>query len=343
VPPATVDRPTAYRRAFVAAPGLDPGGSVVVTLTGSGDGAAGATTSVTDRGTATRPRVQTRAVAPLPVVAGRVPTDADCDGILEDFDGDGTVTDGDLRAFFERRGGETLRVQRPRFDANDDSVVNVHDVQAVLADVENRSDDSPDGPIEETEPGVDFESEEISVLTNDTRTVDIVVPNVSVGAFNLSVRAEGESVSVLDVEAPGSDYEAHRNQTTGSVLVAAGHGDGNQIATVTLAGAIEGETSVVLDVTGVSDDGGRLYATPGDGILSVNVSTDTDSGNGDDPPGDGPPENTETDGPPENTETDGPDGSETRESAVGVPAVLIVVSIVVVAGGAGAYYLRRRS
>jgi hypothetical protein len=323
VPPATVDRPTAYRRAFVAAPGLDPGGSVIVALNGSENATVGPTTSVTDRGTATRVRVRTRAVAPLPVVSGRVPTDADCDGILEDFDGDGAVTDGDLRAFFERRGAETLQVQRPRFDANNDSFVNVHDVQAVLADAENRSNDSPDRPVGETEPDVGFETDELDVPVDDTRTVDIVVPDVPVGAVNLTVRARNDAVSIVDVGAPGSEYEAHpRNRTGESVLVAAGNGDGERIATVTLAGESEGETSVVVDVADISDDEGTTYATPQDAVLSINVSTDADDEDGD---GNG-----------------GTDSSDETQSGFGGPAVLIVVVILIVAGGAGTYYLRRQ-
>lgn len=330
VPPATVDRPSGYRQALVAVPGLDPGQPVVVALNGSANATAGPTTSVTDRSTVSRVRMQTREIAPLPVVAGRVPTDADCDGIVEDFDGDGTVTDGDLQAFFERRGADSLRVQRPRFDANNDSIVDVHDVQALLAGVENRSGGSPDGPTGETEPDVGFETDGMDVPTDGTRTVDIVVPDVPVGAVNLTVRARDDTVSIVDVEAPGSEYEAHpRNRTGESVLVAAGNGDGERIATVTLAGESDGETSVVVEVADISDDEGTTYATPQDAVLSVNVSTDADDEDGDGNDGDG-------DG------NEGTDSSDETESGFGGPAVLIVVVVLMVAGAAGTYYLRRQ-
>jgi hypothetical protein len=344
VPPATADRPTAYRRALVAAPGLAPGQPVVAALSGSENATVGATTSATEHSTVSRVRVQSRAVAPLPVVSGRVPTDADCDGIAEDFDGDGAVTDGDLRAFFERRGAETLRVQRPRFDANDDSLVDVHDVQAVLADVENRSGGSPDGPTGETEPDVGFGTDGTDVPTNGTRTVDIVVPDVPVGAVNLTVRARDDAVSVVDVGAPGSDYEAHpRNRTGESVLVAAGNGDGERIATVTLAGESEGETGVVVDVADISDDEGSTYATPQDAVLSVDVSTDDEDGDGNGGDGDGNGGDGDGEGGDGNGDGNGgTDSSDETESGFGGPAVLIVVVVLIVAGAAGTYYLRRQ-
>ena len=316
VPPSTADRQTAVRQAFVAAPNLSAGQRVTVALNDSSR-----TVPASDRGTVTKVGVRERDFATPPLTGGRLPTDTDCDGIYEDFTGDGVVTDEDLGTFFERRTAEALRGQRPRFDANGDSRVDVHDVQAVLSD---ESEDGASGAglpsmagpralvapsataavaasglsrptvgsrqSNDTRPDVEPETDEVTLPPNGTRTVGVVVPDVPVGAFNLTVRTNGGVVSVETLTAVDSEFsERFRDAGGDPGIVAAGHGAGDRIATVTLAGETSGEASLVIDTDDISDDDGNLYERPPDASLRVNVSANAtvDDGGDDDGSGDG--------------------------------------------------------
>ncbi|WP_299264408.1 CARDB domain-containing protein [Halorientalis sp.] len=316
VPPATAERPTGFRRAFVTAPNLSTGQSVSVALN---DSYNGTTRSVapTDRGTVARVQVRPREGDTPPLVDGRLPTDADCDGVYEDFDGDGVVTDDDLRAFFERRTDESLRTQRPRFDANGDGRVDVHDVQTVLAETDEGDGAGGGGPrpsvvspsepgptsapgavagvafagaaiggtagvgaqTAATEPEIDVE-DGVAVPEDGTATVAVTVPNDPVGAFNVTVRADGP-LTVTDLAAVDSEYsERLADRDGGSALVAAGHGDGPAILEATLRGEATGNGTVVVDTESISDDDGTRYESPAAVSATLTVAADVDAGSG---------------------------------------------------------------
>nr|WP_284731829.1 CARDB domain-containing protein [Halorientalis regularis] len=354
VPPATAERPTGFRRAFVTAPNLSTGQSVSVALNDSRNGTA-RSVAPTERGTVARVRVRPRDGEAPPLVDGRLPTDADCDGVYEDFDGDGVVTDDDLRAFFERRTDESLRTQRPRFDANGDGRVDVHDVQTILAETDDGDGADGGGPqpsvvgpsepgptgapgavagvafagaatggtagvgaqTAATEPEIEIE-DGVTVPADGTATVAVTVPNDPVGAFNVTVRADGP-LTVTELAAVDSEYsEQLADRDGGPALVAAGHGDGPAILEATLRGEATGNGTVVVDTESISDDGGTRYESPAAVSASLTVAADVDAGSGSDDSGSGSDDGSSDSGTGSDGGSDGGTGSGGGGNAGGV-------------------------
>ncbi|MGB9956582.1 PKD domain-containing protein [Haloferax prahovense] len=75
---------------------------------------------------------------PPAIVADRLPTDVDNDGVYEDINGDGNVSVSDVQAMFANRDDDALRQQRGAFDFTGDGDINIVDVQRLFADVRGR-------------------------------------------------------------------------------------------------------------------------------------------------------------------------------------------------------------
>ena len=322
VPPATQDRPTAYRRAIVATPGLSDGTTVTASL--RAPGAANATRAIpaTSGGTATRADVRPTTRITLPVVAGRVPADTDCDGAYEDFSRDGAVTIDDAAAFFDARNSGAVAAQRPRFDGNNDTRVNVHDVQTVLADSGAAAPSARNATRADTrQVRIQPTTTEVTVPANGTATLPVAVPNRSVGAFDVTARIRGAEATVAEVAATDSRLtEQFADRNGGAGVVAAGHATNETILDVVIVGSSPGDAELVIDTAGVSNGAGKLYETPDEVAVSVNVtdsSIDDGTGPGDPSGGDGSDAGTGSDGgsdpavrEPQVDITDLPDGVE---------------------------------
>lgn len=268
--PAATDEPSA-RRVVLSAPGLSAGETVTAVhdVTDA---------TPTDNGAAVRATLDRAGLSPPPRVGGTVPADVDCDGVYEDFDGDGTVTTADASRFFDARTNRTLLDLLPRFDARGDDDIDVHDVQAVLSEAEPDPSSGSSGsaltaavearssPAEIGAPSVGTNASSPTVPTNGTRTLAVEVPeDVAVGSFNVSVRTRGDAATVAGVAAVDARYSETLPEPAGGpgpTLVAAGHGTNGTLLSVTLHGRSTGNGTLVVDPESIGNDTGVEYDTP---------------------------------------------------------------------------------
>ncbi len=126
---APAEQSAAGHRRFVVAPGLETNETVTVNLNASDPVGR-------DNGGSIVARFDRNLSAAVPLVSGRLPRDADCDGLYEDLNGDGELTEDDVALLFEARNNESLRGQRSRFDLTGDGEIDVHDSQALLSEID---------------------------------------------------------------------------------------------------------------------------------------------------------------------------------------------------------------
>lgn len=303
---APTDRPAASHRRFVAAPGLETGETVTVDLNASdpvGRDNGGSTVAGFDRDVP----------SDLPLVGGRLPGDTDCDGAYEDLDGDGELTAADAALLFAARSNESLRGQRPRFDRTGDSEVDIHDVQALLAETGATTNGSaasgpaairgpaagtPVGPlasqqrmdryhtvprparsrstaaVQSGDPALSTTPDGVVTRPGNASTVVLSVSNdVPVGSFNVSVLTRGGVVTVTEVSAVDARFADTVNTTGGRAVVAAGHGSGSRLVAVRLRGESVGEGELVIDTNSIADNDGDEYGPPETRFVPVRVES----------------------------------------------------------------------